>query len=95
LYVRRWRIETFFKQVKIEMGFVDNERVEVLAGLKEEERVITVGNEGLRPGSAVRLVGEGGEKGKGERRKAEGEKQQGEGEKAEGKTQKSERRTMN
>jgi len=91
------------RQVKIEMGFVDNERVEVLAGLKEGEQVITVGSEGLRPGSAVRLVGEGGEKAKGERRKAEGKasepgasatgKQKAEGEKQQGEGRKAEGET--
>ncbi|MSS71491.1 MAG: efflux RND transporter periplasmic adaptor subunit [Candidatus Latescibacteria bacterium] len=70
------------RQSKIQTGFVDNDRLEVLAGLKEGEQVITVGNEGLRPGSAVRLVGEGGgEKAEGGRQKAEGEKQKAGGEK--------------
>jgi|GEM_PF-124573 len=43
---------------KIEIGFTDSERLEILTGLSDGERVITVGQEGLRPGSAVRLVGE-------------------------------------
>ena len=44
---------------KVEMGFSDNEYLEILSGLAEAEQVITVGHEGLRPGTAVRLVGEG------------------------------------
>ncbi len=43
---------------KIKIGFTDNERLEVLSGLSEGEHVITVGQEGLRPGTGVRLVGE-------------------------------------
>lgn len=43
---------------KIKVGFTDNERLEVLSGLSEGERVITVGQDGLRPGTGVRLVGE-------------------------------------
>ena len=44
---------------KVGMGFSDNEHLEILSGLSEGEQVITVGHEGLRPGTAVRLVGEG------------------------------------
>lgn len=44
---------------KLKIGLTDNERLEVLDGLAEGERVITVGQEGLRPGAGVRLVGEG------------------------------------
>lgn len=44
---------------KVSMGFADNEHLEILNGLTEGERVITVGHDGLRPGTAVRLVGEG------------------------------------
>lgn len=44
---------------KVGMGFADNEHLEILKGLTEGEQVITVGHDGLRPGTAVRLVGEG------------------------------------
>ena len=44
---------------KVGMGFSDNEHTEILSGLAEGEQVITVGHDGLRPGTAVRLVGEG------------------------------------
>ena len=44
---------------KVSMGFADNEHLEILNGLNEGEQVITVGHDGLRPGTAVRLVGEG------------------------------------
>ena len=43
---------------KLKTGLTDNERLEVLNGLTEGELVITVGQEGLRPGTGVRLVGE-------------------------------------
>jgi len=45
---------------KIETGFEDSDRLEIVSGLSEGEQVITVGQEGLRPGTQVRLVGEGG-----------------------------------
>ncbi len=44
---------------KVGIGFSDNEYLEILKGLNEGEQVITVGHEGLRPGTAIRLVGEG------------------------------------
>ncbi|MDE2889541.1 MAG: efflux RND transporter periplasmic adaptor subunit [Gemmatimonadota bacterium] len=44
---------------KVGIGFADNEYLEILKGLNEGEQVITVGHDGLRPGTAVRLVGEG------------------------------------
>lgn len=44
---------------KIKIGFNDSDRLEVLSGLEEGQWVIIVGHEGLRPGSEVRLVGEG------------------------------------
>ena len=43
---------------RIEIGFTDSDRLEILSGLFQGEQVITVGQEGLRPGSPVRLVGE-------------------------------------
>ena len=43
---------------RIEIGFTDSDRLEILDGLSQGEQVITVGQEGLRPGSPVRLVGE-------------------------------------
>ena len=43
---------------RVKLGFSDNEWLEILTGLQEGELVITVGQEGLRPGTAVRLVGE-------------------------------------
>ena len=43
---------------RIEIGFTDSDRLEILSGLSQDEQVITVGQEGLRPGSSVRIVGE-------------------------------------
>ena len=42
----------------VTIGFTDSERLEVLSGLSQGELVITVGQEGLRPGATVRVVGE-------------------------------------
>lgn len=41
----------------VEIGFTDSERLEVLSGLSDGDQVITVGQEGLRPGATVRVVG--------------------------------------
>ncbi|MDA0710179.1 MAG: efflux RND transporter periplasmic adaptor subunit, partial [bacterium] len=41
----------------VQLGFSDSDRLEVLSGLSEGEQIITVGQEGLRPGANVRLVG--------------------------------------
>lgn len=42
----------------VKIGFTDSDRLEVLSGLSEGELAITVGQEGLRPGATVRVVGE-------------------------------------
>lgn len=46
--------------VDVELGFVEGDRVEILSGLEEGDQVVTVGHEGLKDGSAVRVVGEDG-----------------------------------
>ncbi len=43
---------------KISIGFSDNDRLEVTDGLGDGDVVITVGQDGLRPGTAVRIVGD-------------------------------------
>ena len=45
-------------RTRIDIGFTDSDRLEVLSGLNEGDQVITVGQDGLRPGSDVRIVGE-------------------------------------
>ncbi|MGY8826826.1 MAG: efflux RND transporter periplasmic adaptor subunit [Candidatus Latescibacterota bacterium] len=47
------------KVVDVELGFVEGDRVEVVSGLEEGMEVVTVGHEGLKNGSAVRVVGGG------------------------------------
>ena len=42
----------------VEIGFTDSDNLEVLSGLSDGDLVITVGQEGLRPGANVRLVGQ-------------------------------------
>ena len=42
---------------RVELGFSEGDRVEVLAGLAAGDQVITVGQEGLRDGQAVRIAG--------------------------------------
>lgn len=43
---------------RVEIGFSDSDRLEVVSGLQEGDLVITVGQDGLRPGADVRIVGE-------------------------------------
>ena len=45
-------------RVQVELGFSEGDRVEVLKGLGAGDQVITVGQEGLKDGQAVRLVGQ-------------------------------------
>jgi len=42
----------------VEIGFTDSDNLEVVSGLSDGDLVITVGQEGLRPGATVRLVGQ-------------------------------------
>ena len=42
----------------VEIGFTDSDNLEVLSGVSAGDLVITVGQEGLRPGATVRLVGQ-------------------------------------
>jgi len=44
---------------RVEIGFSDSDRLEIVSGVEEGEMVITVGQDGLRPGADVRMVGEG------------------------------------
>jgi membrane fusion protein (multidrug efflux system) len=44
-------------RVRVELGYTDGDRVEVLSGLSEADQVITVGHEGLKDDAAVRPVG--------------------------------------
>jgi membrane fusion protein (multidrug efflux system) len=46
-------------RVRVELGYVDGNRVEVLSGLRPGASVITVGQEGLKDGAHVRLAGTG------------------------------------
>ncbi len=41
----------------LQLGYVDDERVEVVDGLAFGEAVITIGHEGLKDGTSVRVVG--------------------------------------
>ena len=47
------------RRVRIELGYVDGDRIEVLSGLRPGDAVITVGQEGLKDGAAVRIAGTG------------------------------------
>ncbi|MAN25475.1 MAG: hypothetical protein CME10_14520 [Gemmatimonadetes bacterium] len=44
--------------VEVVTGYVEGDRVEILSGVDEGMRVITVGHEGLKDGSPVRIVGD-------------------------------------
>jgi membrane fusion protein, multidrug efflux system len=45
------------RRTRVELGFVEGDQVEVVQGLEEGDRVITVGQDGLKNGMAVRPVG--------------------------------------
>ncbi len=46
------------RRARVKLGFVEGDRVEVLEGLAEGDQVITVGQEGLKDGQAVRIAGQ-------------------------------------
>ena len=46
------------RRVQVELGLVDGDRVQVLSGLREGDMVVTVGQESLKDGAAVRLAGQ-------------------------------------
>jgi len=45
-------------KVRLEIGYSDPERVEIKSGLKVGDPIITVGTDGLRDGTAIRLPGD-------------------------------------
>jgi len=45
------------RRTRVELGFVEGDQVEVVQGLEEGNQVITVGQDGLKNGMAVRPVG--------------------------------------
>jgi membrane fusion protein (multidrug efflux system) len=45
------------QRVRIELGYTDGDRVQVVSGLEEGDQVVTVGQEGLKDNAAVRVVG--------------------------------------
>ena len=45
------------RRIKVELGLVDGNQIEVLSGLRGDDSVITVGHEGLKDGARVRLAG--------------------------------------
>ena len=49
----------------VQTGLQDNERVEILDGLQEKERVVTVGALALRDGDRITVLGQGGRGGRG------------------------------
>ncbi|MEE8138896.1 MAG: hypothetical protein V3T81_08540, partial [Thermoanaerobaculia bacterium] len=44
---------------EVELGFREGDRVEVLSGVVEGERVVTVGQDGLSDGTPIRVLGSG------------------------------------
>ena len=44
------------RKARLKLGFADSRALEVIEGLKEGDLVITVGHEGLKEGSAIRLA---------------------------------------
>ena len=45
------------RRVRVELGYVDGDRIEVLSGLAEGDQVVTIGHQGLKEDADVRLVG--------------------------------------
>ena len=45
------------RRIQVTLGFVEGDQVEVLTGLAEGDPVVTVGQEGLKDDTPVRLVG--------------------------------------
>ena len=52
------------RRVRIQPGFVDGDMVEVVSGLAEGDLVITLGQEGLKEGTRIRLAGQAAQGGK-------------------------------
>jgi membrane fusion protein (multidrug efflux system) len=44
-------------QTLVELGFIEDNKVEIVSGLEEGQLVVTVGHDGLKDGTAVRIVG--------------------------------------
>ena len=49
--------DSIARRTPVKLGLIDGNRVEVLSGLKETDRVITIGHDGLKDGARVRLAG--------------------------------------
>ncbi len=47
------------ERIRIELGYTDGDRVQVMSGLEVGDEVITVGQEGLKDNAPVRIVGGG------------------------------------
>ncbi len=48
--------EDIARKVKVEIGFEDNGYVEILSGLNPEQKVVSVGQGGLKDGSKIRII---------------------------------------
>ncbi len=63
---------------EVQTGLQDNDRIEILDGLSDGERVVTAGSLALRDGDRVQLTGDpGGKGGKGGRAGGQGAKGEG------------------
>ena len=45
------------RRARVELGYSEGDRVEIVSGLRDGDQVITVGQEGLKDGQSVRLAG--------------------------------------
>ena len=45
------------QQVPVQLGLIEGDRVEILSGVAEGDMLVTVGHDGLKDGTAVRIVG--------------------------------------
>ena len=51
-------VDSKVQLVQVEIGLAQGDRVEVLAGLEIGDLLVTVGHDGLKDGTAVRVVGQ-------------------------------------
>ncbi len=50
-------VDSKVRRASVELGLIEGDRVEVLAGVDEGDMLVTVGHDGLKEGSSVRIVG--------------------------------------
>ena len=57
IHVREWALRRLAMKRPVKIGFSEGNEVEILSGVKGGDRVVTVGHEDLKQGSAVTIIG--------------------------------------